>query len=262
MEIVGDKDALNQNTVDARPADPAGDAGTEQSREAVINNFNFAMAEAHAEADAAVAKSAQSEPESGGMVGKSVDVVDHVSSDSDLKSALIDKMKELDSMSSKDRTVKIEQKHKDAFLDCIVSGERYMEEFSLFGGKIRVKVRCRSSEETDAIEAYARREISAGRITLNSEYATLMRKLLLAAQIEEVNGVKYDTLKKPLFYIETKDGLTPPAWSDQIDLWASKPDYLVASLFECIIGFEARYWGMIRESKNENFWKSGESTGA
>lgn len=163
-----------------------------------------------------------------------------------------------------DITVKkapIEQRHKDAFIDSVITGGRYTEEFTLFGGKLKLKIRARSVAETDAITAYARRMIATDKVKVDYEYSALMRKLLASAQVDEINGVKNPPLESPLFFEETEDGINPPAWEGRLAVWGQKPEVVVIAVTKCILEFEARYWHMIRHVNDENFWLPGESTG-
>jgi len=157
------------------------------------------------------------------------------------------------------RTVKVTQEQKDAFIDCLVSGDRYRESFTRFGGKLLVTVRSRTSDETSAILSYLRRK------TLRNDsidiYSTYVRRAIVAAQVEEVNGVKYDVLKKPYYFVETPEGLTVPGWEEQMDMWGEKPEQVFSTCADCVIEFEARYWHMMSHASDENFWKPGESTG-
>lgn len=160
-----------------------------------------------------------------------------------------------------DKDFVVLQKHKDNFIRSVITGERYKEEFVKLGGSLRVVVRCRSSIETDAMESYARRMVIMDKVKLQSEYSSMMRKMLFTAQIDEINGVKYPEMKGPMF-IESHDGkIEMPGWQKDYDAWENKPDALVAALIDCILIFEARYWYMVSNSDSENFWKPEESTG-
>lgn len=157
--------------------------------------------------------------------------------------------------------VKITRAMKDQFLDCVVSGKRYRSQEVLYGGRLRVSVRCRSLDETDAIESYLRRMVSLGRISSPSEYANAARRCLLVAQVSEVNGVEYQEMAKPYKFTETGDGLNPPAWEAQMDVFGRMPEQIVSALSGCVLRFEAAYWRMVSMAGDENFWNPGESTG-
>ena len=155
----------------------------------------------------------------------------------------------------------VTQNHKDAFIESVITGKRYVEYFSLFNGKVTLKIRARSVQETDAISAYARRMIATDKVKVDYEYSALMRKLLALAQVEEMNGVKNPPMEAPLFFEETEEGINPPAWEKRLKVWGDKPEAILIAVVRCILEFEARYWHMIRNVKDENFWQPGESTG-
>ena len=155
----------------------------------------------------------------------------------------------------------IEKRHKEAFIDAILTGGRYKESFSLMGGKVRLVVRSRSTAETDAIIAYSRRMIATDKVKTDYEYSSLMRRLLASVQVDELNGVRYPELEKPFFFEETEKGLTPPAWESRLDIWGGKPEAVVSLVTRCILEFEARYWEMIRHVDDMGFWAPEESTG-
>lgn len=157
--------------------------------------------------------------------------------------------------------VKIEKVHKDAFLKAIIENSRYKEEVSLFNGAIKATIRSRTAEETDAIMSYIRHvAITSGGLS-DYEYSSRLRTMMLAAQIEQLNDTVYPELKAPLFATEDKDGKKPPAWVEDLEVWAKKSDAIVSALSNAVSAFEARYWLMIRESNNINFWEPGTSTG-
>ena len=56
------------------------------------------------------------------------------------------------------KTAVISREHRDAFLSSLVTGDRYREAFVLFGGTLLVRMRSRTIEETEAIDAYVRRK--------------------------------------------------------------------------------------------------------
>lgn len=190
-----------------------------------------------------------------------VDVDEHVESDPMLKAAkALDPKNVGKKRRNKKNVIKVSKEARDKFLECLCTGERYTEEFQLYGGRIKGKIRCRSLDETEAIEAYTRRQIITRSIVTQAEYTALVRRALLAAQVAELNGVQYPELQKPLLSVETPEELKQPGWLPQLEFWGAKPDAFAMALLEQVLEFEARYWAMIRSSNDENFWKSGEFT--
>lgn len=159
------------------------------------------------------------------------------------------------------RNAPIEPRHKEAFTESVLSGDRYREGFELLGGRVRLVIRSRSNIETDAIMAYLRRMVSTDRIRTDYEYSAMTRRLLAIAQVEEINGVKCPVMEEPLFFKETADRLVPPGWEPRIRQWDERPESVLASVVRCILEFEARYWEMIRHVDDEGFWAPDGSTG-
>lgn len=162
---------------------------------------------------------------------------------------------------TKGTEVRITSDDKLAFLKAIATGERYVSTVSLFGGKVKVKFRSRSVGETEAIIAYMHRNGMAGKFITKADVSDTSLAALLVAQVAELNDVAYPEMKKPLKYTETLDGIKEPAWVEDMDMWLSKPEALLAALGEALVEFEAKYWHMVGASRLENFWNPGGSTG-
>lgn len=215
-----------------------------------LSEYDKAVLKSFAETDAEEAEEDKEKDNS-----PEIDVQKHVDSDPLLKAAVA-----LDPATTAATTIKVSEEQRNRFLDCVVTGDRYTETFDLYGGRVHGKIRCRSLDETEAIEAYIRRQVITRKIVSQAEYTSFVRRALLSAQIEELNGVKFPELEKPLFATETEEGLVQPGWLGRLDKWGTNPDALVVTLVGKILDFEARYWAMIRSSENENFWKTGEFT--
>lgn len=151
--------------------------------------------------------------------------------------------------------------HKRAFTESLITGERYTEDFSLLGGRMSVRIRSRSSAETEAITAYARRMVVTGKVRTDYDYSALMRKILAVAQVDEINGVKQPRMEEPLFFTETREELVPPGWEPRIKAWGDKPEAILAAVVRCVLEFEARYWEMIRKVNDTDFWVPAGPTG-
>lgn len=157
--------------------------------------------------------------------------------------------------------VTVGEEHKNAFLDCLVTGDRYREKVSLYGGRITVTIRSRTIEETDAIMSYLQHLAASKLITSDYEYSSALRLAMLAAQVERFNDIEYPPLKHPLFATDKGAEVDPPAWVADLEVWKSKSEAVIAAIGTEISKFEARYWAMIRASGAINFWQPGESTG-
>lgn len=166
------------------------------------------------------------------------------------------------------RSIEVTDAEKEVFFKCVLSGDRYRETVSLFNGNLNVTFRSRSSLESEAVDAFLRRRVANGLIETQSSYSDGLRCCLLAACVEEVNGEKFPTLTEAgggesdgMFYHETKEGLDSPKWLWLYDKWRDKPELISAAIIDSFFDFEAKYWLMISNSKNSNFWIPGEPSG-
>ena len=159
------------------------------------------------------------------------------------------------------QNVVVSKQNKEDFLNAIITGDRYTEEVTLFGGKLFVRLRCRSVDETKAIMSYLRHEMAAGNVKSDLEYTSTLRTLMIIAQVQEINGVEYPEMEKPLYFTEKDDKEVPPAWAAKIESWEKKPEAIQSAIGVALSEFEGRYWKMIEASADVNFWNPGESTG-
>ena len=153
----------------------------------------------------------------------------------------------------------ITPEEKSAFIDAMITGERYRQTFSLFGGKITVKIRSRVAAETHAMYSYIRHSLANGGAGNINAVEGDMAYVPLVAQIEELNGKKFPEMKEPLTFVESEGKETPPGWFEDFKAWKSKPEGLTSALISCIQLFEYKYWMMTKEATNKNFWNSDTS---
>lgn len=196
-------------------------------------------------------KESKTEKTADSLVGMAVDV-----------DSQVDYLKSLgpNPVTDTNRKVTITEEHKNAFLACIVTGERYKESFDLFNGKLHVVIRCRSTEETDAIMTKMSRDVSLGSLKSDYEYAAEMRILMITAQVERTNDTIYPEMRAPLLQTAKGQDVTPPGWLEDFEAWKKRPEYILSALSSAIAEFEARYWRMVYEAGNINFWQPGGST--
>ncbi len=158
--------------------------------------------------------------------------------------------------------VTITDEDKNRFIDSVVSGTRFTSYADIYGGRVRIKFRSRTLAETEAVMSYVHREGIAGKIVTKADLSDTIMSALFVAQVAEVGDVAYPEMKPPYKYEETAAGISKPGWLGEVEMWKSKPEHLTAAVGNALVDFEAKYWKMIAESKNENFWKPGGSTGA
>lgn len=156
--------------------------------------------------------------------------------------------------------VTLTDEERAAFLDALVTGARYERKFSLFDGRIKGRLRCRSTEESQAVAAWMNMGIRENRFKAPLDYAVEMRNILLAAQVMDLNGRRFPALAEPLYRTQKGEEVTEPGWLDQARLWSKEPEPVVAAVYEELRMFERKYWTMVVHAKDQNFWHPAEST--
>ena len=156
--------------------------------------------------------------------------------------------------------VTLTEAEREAFLDSLVSGHRYERRFSLFGGRVTGRIRCRSTEESQAIATWMNAGVRELRFKAPLDYAVEMRNCLLAAQVMELNGTRFPALQQPLFRTQAGDTVTDPGWLAQTAVWVQQPEPVVAAVYEELRLFERKYWTMVVHAQDQNFWNPAEST--
>lgn len=172
--------------------------------------------------------------------------------------------------------IDITQEDRDAFLQCLVTGGRFEREFSIFGGKIRGVFRCRKIAESDGILAWLSHLINSRKIEARVESVDLMRNAILACQVKSLRGLiseDFEELKGPYaptrrtFTKKDADGkdvteteVEEPGWIAAANAWGDRPEALVSAIHGELQRFERRYWTMVMEASNQNFWNPAAST--
>lgn len=160
--------------------------------------------------------------------------------------------------------IDISEEDRDAFLKALVTGGRYEREFEIYGGKIRGTFRCRKIAESDGIIAWLSHCANVKKIEARIEYMTLMRDALLAAQVKRLRGlINEDFPELPTPYAPTRsddgEGVSEPGWLGLAKSWGERPEALVTAIHSELQKFEKRYWSMVMESGNQNFWNPAAS---
>lgn len=158
-------------------------------------------------------------------------------------------------------SVEITDDEKQAFIDAVVSGGRYRNTVTIFGGRVVLGLRARTVGESEAIDSYIRRRVSDGTIKVGVEYSDNMRLCLLVSDVERLGDEVFPEMSKPLMAVSTPDGVVEPEWTKMLDVWRSKPEGLVNAILPEIFKFEVKYGEMVKHGSDENFWPTGESTG-
>lgn len=160
--------------------------------------------------------------------------------------------------------IDISEEDREAFLQALVTGGRYERPFSLFGGKLKGVFRCRKIAESDGIIAWLTHCINSKQVEVRVEYLTMMRNALLAAQVKSLRGIiseDFPEFAAPYGPMRSADGgaVEAPAWVKAANAWGERPEALVTALHAELNLFERRYWAMIMDASNQNFWNPAAS---
>jgi len=162
--------------------------------------------------------------------------------------------------------VTITEEERNKFLEAIVTGERLELPFSLFNGKIKGKMRSRSQKESTAIVTQLNHEATGEKLETALEYSTRLRNMMLAAQVAELNGRQFSVLMGPLHSVSQgkdengKEIIDPPGWLGQIEYWEETHEGLAGALYHELQIFERKYWTMVKNAADQDFWVPAEST--
>jgi hypothetical protein len=158
------------------------------------------------------------------------------------------------------KLVTITDDDRAAFLEAIVTGERFKLPFTLFNGKIKGVIRSRKQAESHAILSRLSQELRDQSIVNEMDYAVRLRNMLLVTQVDELQDTAYAEMKEP--YMAVKDGekLTDPGWIGQMRAWEIQPEGLVTAVYKELQKFEQKYWTMVENADDQDFWNPAEST--
>lgn len=163
-------------------------------------------------------------------------------------------------MIGNDVEVTVTPEEKDAFVEALISGERFELPFSLYDGRVTGVFRARSQAETVAIIRHLNTLRRTGEIEDMLEYATVLRNIILAAQVKVLNGEEYEKMAEPLNRTVKGEEVTEPGWLGQAKMWADKQEGLNAALYAELRKFEQKYWVMVDGADDQNFLNPEEST--
>lgn len=157
-------------------------------------------------------------------------------------------------------TVTTTEEDRAAFVDALITGGRYCRPFSLFGGQLTGVLRCRSAEESEAIAGWMAAGIKEKRFEIAMDYSLELRNILLAAQVKQLGGTEFLELRTPLRRTQAGADMIQPGWSDQAKYWSTVPEAIMGAVYEEIRSFERKYWTMIENAANQDFWSPVRST--
>lgn len=155
-----------------------------------------------------------------------------------------------------DLEIVITDTDRDTFLDAVVKHTRFTQDFTIYGGRITGTLRSRTQAETRAIISQLQREIRSGSIAVDADYTVRLRSMLLAAQVASVDDVDYVELAQPLNPVKDADGnIADPGWLKQAAEWESADEWYVTAIYDVLRKFEAKYWTMVSNAANQDFWR-------
>jgi hypothetical protein len=157
--------------------------------------------------------------------------------------------------------VVITPEDKEAFIAAVINNTRMELTFPLMGGKARVRIRSRKIPETRAIVARERYELDHDMMETRMDYTLRLRAMLMAAQVVEFRGETFPELEAPLLPEAQAEGeAVPIGWAQWIDHWAEVGDATHAMLWGCVQAFEDKYWRMVEDAQDADFWQPAAST--
>jgi hypothetical protein len=152
--------------------------------------------------------------------------------------------------------VEITQPERDLFLDAVVTGKRFRLSYTLFDGRYTVVFRSRSQAETQALTAQLMHEMrTSPNLSAEFQYGARLRCMLLAAQVDSINGTAYTELATPLLRTVDGDKITEPGWLAQANGWQQAAEGLTVAIYAALQEFERKYWTMVENARDQNFWK-------
>jgi hypothetical protein len=161
--------------------------------------------------------------------------------------------------------VELTPEDKTAFLSAIVSDERFELPFSLFDGKIEGVFRSRLNKETRAILQELRRQLTAEEFNSEIEYTTRMRHAIMRFQLKEINGESYPLPTELTAIVSVPEGsdekvVTPPQWTTEAEVYFNGNEARTAAIYNALCIFEGKYWTLVENANNQDFWQTEDST--
>lgn len=163
------------------------------------------------------------------------------------------------SSSFTEEDLEITPENKANFIEAMLTGERYKETYNIFGGKVSLTIRSRTTAETNALYSYIRHQLAKSQDTAVVIEGDLTY-IPLVAQVEELNGTSFPEMKAPLTFESSAGVETTPGWLPDFVAWKNKPEGLTSAIISCVQLFEYKYWLMVKEANNKNFWNTDTST--
>jgi hypothetical protein len=159
-------------------------------------------------------------------------------------------------------SVQLTEDEKSAFLDAMLEDRRFELPFNLFNGKVTGIFRSRTSEEGRAVLTELRRQWLSGDVATDNEYTYLVKYTALRLQVKVLNGVEYSEIEKPYLAQAATDGsVVAPTWvNEAVAMFGDKPEGMIHALALALREFECKYWLMVTNAQDQDFWHPEDST--
>ena len=155
--------------------------------------------------------------------------------------------------------VTVSAEEKAAFLEALVQNKRFHKDYTTAAGRMNLRLRSRTVEETSAIISAFTAEIRAGKLVSTLEQTSRLRSMLMTFQVETLNGVDYASPEHPLVTTVSDAGTAQPAWLERASAWSAYNEAAHSMIWNCLADFEDRYWTMTESAKDSDFWQPAAS---
>lgn len=163
--------------------------------------------------------------------------------------------------------LKITPGDKLSFVDSLVDDTRWTTQINLFGGRLRVKLRSRTSEESAAIMAELNRRHDRGEFNSMLDYGAALRGALLYFQIASINDIDYpahdaekDPLRSSVSWVGAKAEILTPTWAGRASSMLKGNEGRERAIFQALLVMEYKYWELTKQAESRSFWNPVEPT--
>lgn len=147
-----------------------------------------------------------------------------------------------------DKSITITPDMKHRFIDSVISNDRYVLPFTIFNG-VKVVVRSRTQKEAEGCYKLIGSKALTGDIKTQADYVNLVRRVLIAVQLESFNGKDYESLD-----------LESDEFMERLKAMDNMGVGVITAIYQRLVEFESIYWIMVDSSSDANFWSPVESS--
>ena len=151
------------------------------------------------------------------------------------------------------KTVKITEEDKEKFFKSVLSDQPYTEEFNLFDGQYKIKLKSLSVQENTDVVSQIVADKAQGVAAENDAYFITISTYRLAQSLVSINGAQYSDIDKATFKTEDPGETYVLARSKTMTSWSTAKLSLFLDAFSV---FESRLIKLTNEVQTLNFWKA------